>query len=494
MAEWNEKMRKMNFGDPQKIYLFLLFSAYFVINLILLTGHEPWREEAQVWLLARDVPLWKLPSQMAFEGNPCLWHLLMVPFAGLGIPYFVQNIISFVFVMAAALLLLYRSDFSFGMKAVLLCSPLFTYYYAVIAGSYCLILLFLFLLAVWFPERKQKPVRYMVVTALLMQTHTIMFATAFLIALCYLAETAADRMTKRGEGNYAKRGLSVLLPALSSAFLYYQLMNVREGRWLEIKTADPYRTIQRILEKYGETVQKHLGLFPVIGLVFLGIGLLFWIVLLIRKSSSSKYTVAVVTAGTVCYQLWFYAMVYGASLPRIMTIGLVIVWGMWIMYAEETARNKRRPGEIVFGLLAILILLPAAPSVRKDVDGPFSNGREAAEYIRRNLEQDAVYVVDAQAECSSIYPYMDKGIFVYAPTGQSYTYVTMDEHWTDRMDFDDFLEWIGEYDSHGKPVYFISSVATNYIDGEDGAEPFRLLYESAEPSVKKEDFRIYKVR
>lgn len=494
MTKWTGKLQKIDFGDQQRIYLFLLFSVYFVINLILLTCHEPWREEAQVWLLARDVPLWEFPSQMAFEGNPCLWHLLMVPLAGLGIPYFAQNIISFIVVMAVALLLLYRSDFSFGIKAVLLCSPFLTYYYAAIAGSYCLILLFLFLLAVWFPERKQKPVRYMAVTALLMQTHTIMFATAFLVALCYLAETAAEWITKRGEGDVVKRGLSVFLPFLSSAFLYYQLMNVREGRWLEIKTADPYRTIQRILEKYGETVQKHLDLFPVIGFAFLAVGLLFWIALLVCKSSSSKYTVAVVTAGTVCYQLWFYAMVHGASLPRIMTIGLVIVWGMWIMYAEEKVCNKRRPGEIVFGLVAILILLPAAPSMRKDVDGPFSNGREAAEYIRQNLERDAVYVVDAQAECSSIYPYLDNGTFVYAPTGQSYTYVTMDEHWTDRMDFDDFLEWIGEYDSHGKPVYFISSVATNYIDGEDGAEPFRLLYESAEPSVKKEDFKIYKVR
>lgn len=494
MAKWNNILQKIDFRDQKKIYFFLLFSAYVVINLILLICHEPWRDEAQVWLLARDVPVWKLPAQMAFEGNPCLWHLLMVPFAKLGIPYFAQNIISYLIVMVAAFLLLYRSAFSFVMKAVLLCSPFLTYYYAAIAGCYCLILLFLALLAVLFPERKQKPVRYMAVIALLMQTHTIMFATASLIALCYLVETVVDRMTKCGEGNFAKRGLSVFLPVLSSVFLYYQLMNVREGRWLEIKTADPYRTIQRILEKYGEAVQKHLGLFPVIGLMFLGIGILFWIALMIRKNGSPKYTVAAVTAGTVCYQLWFYAMVHSASLPRIMTMGLVIIWGMWIMRAQDAGRGKYHPGEAVFCLFAVLVLLHTVSDMRADLDGPFSNGREAAEYIRRNLEPDAVYVVDAQAECSSIYPYLDKGTFVYAPTGQAYTYVTKDDHWTDRMDADDFAKWLGEYDSQGKPVYFISSTVTNYIEGEVETDTFTLRYESAEPSVKKEDFKIYKVR
>lgn len=495
MAKWNSKLQKIDFGDHQKIYLFLLFSAYFVINLILLTCHEPWRDEAQVWLLARDVPVWKLPSQMAFEGNPCLWHLLVVPFAKLGIPYFVQNIMSYLVVMAAAFLLVYRSDFSYGVKALLLCSPFLMYYYAVIAGSYCLIPFLLFLLADWFPTRKEKPVRYMIVTALLMQTHTIMFVTSLLIMLCYLAETVADRMAGRDAGNYVKRALCTLLPVVSGVLLFCQLMNGDGERWLRVRTADPYHTVRKMLEKYGESVEKLCGLFPVIGFAFLIIGILFLLVLLIRKGSAAKYTVAVVTAGTVVYQLWFYAMVYGCSLQRFMTMGLVIIWGMWIMRAQGAGRGKYHPGEAVFCLFAVLVLLHTVSDMRADLDGPFSNGREAAKYIRQNLESDAVYVVDAQAECSSIYPYLAKGTFVYAPTGQSYTYVTMDEHWTDRMDFDDFLEWLGEYDSQGKPVYFISSAVTNYIEGEDEAErPFSLLYESAEPSVKKEDFRIYKVR
>ena len=481
-------------ADNKKLLLAVLFGIYAVLNLVLLFAHEPWCDEAQVWLLARDVSVWKLPAQMAFEGNPCLWHLLMVPFAKLGIPYFVQNILSYLAVMAAAFLFVYRSDFPYGVKALLLCSPFLMYYYAVIAGSYCLIPLFLFLLADWFPTRKEKPVRYMVVTALLMQTHTIMFATSLLIMLCYLAETVADRMANRDDTGYVKRALCTLLPVVSGVLLFRQLLNGGDERWLQVKMTDPYRTVQKMLEKYGESVEKLCGLWPAIGFAFLVMGILFLLVLLIRKGSAAKYTVAVVTAGTVVYQLWFYAMVYGCSLQRFMTMGLVIIWGMWIMRAQGAGCGKYHPGEAVFCLFAVLVLLHTASDMRADLDGPFSNGREAAEYIRQNLEPDAVYVVDAQAECSSIYPYLAKGTFVYAPTGQSYTYVTKDGHWTDRMEAAAFKEWVDAYDSQGKPIYFISSTVTNYIEGEVGTDTFTLLYESTEPSVKKEDFKIYKVR
>ena len=246
-------------ADNKRLLLAVLYGLYAVLNLALLFTHEPWCDEAQVWLLARDVPVWKLPAQMTFDGNPCLWNLLMVPFAKLGIPFVTQNILSYLIVMAAALLFVYRSDFSYGVKALLLCSPFLMYYYAVIAGSYCLIPLFLFLLADWFPTRKEKPVRYMIVTALLMQTHTIMFATSLLITLCYLAETVADRMSKRDDTGYVKRVLCAFLPVVSGVFFFWQLLNGGDERWLRVKTADTYHTVRKMLEKYGESAEKLCG-------------------------------------------------------------------------------------------------------------------------------------------------------------------------------------------------------------------------------------------
>src|SRR4051812_40575150 len=48
--------------------------------------HEPWFDEAQAWLIARDATLWEILGRMSYEGSPPLWHLLLAPLAKAGAP------------------------------------------------------------------------------------------------------------------------------------------------------------------------------------------------------------------------------------------------------------------------------------------------------------------------------------------------------------------------------------------------------------------------
>ena len=56
--------------DSKKLLSAVLFGIYAVLNLVLLLAHEPWCDEAQIWLLARDVPVWKLPVQIWWKSSP----------------------------------------------------------------------------------------------------------------------------------------------------------------------------------------------------------------------------------------------------------------------------------------------------------------------------------------------------------------------------------------------------------------------------------------
>jgi hypothetical protein len=56
--------------------------------------HEPWRDEAQAWLISRDLPILSIFRQMNYEGTPALWHIILVPFAKFGAPYIIENLIS----------------------------------------------------------------------------------------------------------------------------------------------------------------------------------------------------------------------------------------------------------------------------------------------------------------------------------------------------------------------------------------------------------------
>ena len=78
-----------------KILPWLIFLLYISIGFYLSFNHEPWRDEAQSWLIVRDLSWRGLISQLPYEGTPPLWHFLVKPLADLGLPYFSQNILNF---------------------------------------------------------------------------------------------------------------------------------------------------------------------------------------------------------------------------------------------------------------------------------------------------------------------------------------------------------------------------------------------------------------
>ncbi|MGC8917693.1 MAG: hypothetical protein ACP5NF_12030, partial [Thermoanaerobaculum sp.] len=53
-------------------------AVYGVLLGLLMARHEPWRDEIQAWLLARDSPhLLDLWRHTRYEGHPLLWHVLL---------------------------------------------------------------------------------------------------------------------------------------------------------------------------------------------------------------------------------------------------------------------------------------------------------------------------------------------------------------------------------------------------------------------------------
>ena len=56
----------------------ILVLVYAGLTLYTLLHHEPWRDEAQAWLLARDLGPVELLHQLPMEGTPGLWHFLLM--------------------------------------------------------------------------------------------------------------------------------------------------------------------------------------------------------------------------------------------------------------------------------------------------------------------------------------------------------------------------------------------------------------------------------
>jgi hypothetical protein len=130
------------------VALFVAFAAQMALAV---ARHEPWFDEAQAWLIARDSGLWELfAERLRYEGSPGLWHLVLMPFAKLGLPYAAIGWIGAGCALVGAALLLRRGPFPLWVKAGLLFSWAIGYQYAAVARSYTLMPLLLFAIAdVW---------------------------------------------------------------------------------------------------------------------------------------------------------------------------------------------------------------------------------------------------------------------------------------------------------------------------------------------------------
>ena len=80
-------------GSPRLLYGgWLLYSTIVVLAV---RRHEPWADEAQAWLIARDSTLVQLWTSLGrYEGTPPLWHTLLQALQGLGLPYDLLNLFS----------------------------------------------------------------------------------------------------------------------------------------------------------------------------------------------------------------------------------------------------------------------------------------------------------------------------------------------------------------------------------------------------------------
>lgn len=148
-------------------------ALYILVLFLTVSHHEPWADEAQSWLLARDLSLAQLLAVAPhYEGTPPLWHLLLHLLIRLGLPYSALNIVSGALGVAAAWLIVRYAPLPLWIRLVLPFTYFLGYQYPVIARSYTLL-----------------PVLLLACAALYRQAANRLFPFTFL--LCLLAAVSA---------------------------------------------------------------------------------------------------------------------------------------------------------------------------------------------------------------------------------------------------------------------------------------------------------------
>ncbi len=405
--------------SPKKqVPLELLFFCFYCVLFIVVTCfHEPWYDEAQAWMIARNASFKDILFQIPhYEGHPPLWHLILFPFARLGLPFEpCLKGISFVISAAAVWLLLYRSPFPKGIRLALPFTYFLFYQYGVISRPYCLLMLAFFLAAWAYPSRNEKPFSFVLSLMLLCaaSSYGILFGGG--IALAWLLELLFPRdpdMPLSGRtGKFLKsRQFFALLVLLAAALaLIFLIFPAKDANGINLE--DPannllfriaYMFFVAPLDAlffqsigYGALLWQKIPALTFAGGLLLG-AILFAMLFLIgkRRGKALLFVIPYTLYAVFCANIYFWTHHTGIIL-------LFFLFYLWCCMDGQKdpavlLPEGKRPRFAYYMLtlfsLAMSLMWSATASYT-DITRNYGHGRSLAAFIRENgLDQYRIMI------------------------------------------------------------------------------------------------------
>ncbi|HEY1498924.1 MAG TPA: hypothetical protein VGF88_05055 [Acidobacteriaceae bacterium] len=134
-----DETRQARAAERQQWAQVLVLAGYAAVVAVGIAWHEPWADEAQAWLLARDQGFWHLMLHaVRYEGSPGLWHAFLWALTRAHVSYFGMHWVAGAIAVAGVYVLLRWSPFPLILKILLPFGFWLAYQDAVVARSYVL--------------------------------------------------------------------------------------------------------------------------------------------------------------------------------------------------------------------------------------------------------------------------------------------------------------------------------------------------------------------
>lgn len=376
-----------------------VLALYATAVLVVVAHHEPWSDEAQSWVLARDLPLSKLLfHEMHYEVSPGLWQsMLWVAQHVFHLPYASIGWIGAAFAIAGAALLIFAAPFPRPVRYLMAFSYDIAYQYAVVARPYGLLLLFAGAAAIFYRRRKTIPLAISLSFLSAVSLHGIILAGAIAAGAAW-EQVVGWKTFDRAERRRSLAALAIVAAAMVIA----------------IAIASPARDTIAINGVRGGNIHK---LARTLGDIaanpwWVGVALLLFLGVL----AAWRRQVVVFTLG-VGTLLVFQSFFYGAPHHQ-GAIVIAIIVSMWISYPDRAVRTPSWFRPSATGVLAgifFIQVVSAIHALRYDYAAPYSGAADAARFLQwigPQRSQTSGFGWNAVA----LQPYFDHNIFVNWPT------------------------------------------------------------------------------
>lgn len=397
--------------------LTIIFAIYAILLAFAVACHEPWMDEAQAWLLVRDASLTEIFTKyLRYEGSPGLWHLILWVPAKFGFPYFTINIISAVFSAAAVWIFLRYSPFPLLIKIPFPFSYFIFFQYAVVARSYCLIAPLLFLIAIKFKTRIEKPFVFTLLLCLLANVS----AHTFLIAGGLIAVHLLDVLKSWKELDKAtklKNIKAILLFGLT-AILIVLVLAPPADHFLD--SGNNYNLLNFLnSSKWAISGALLLDESSKFGLLqkFLSLAVFFITIVWLRQKKLTLWYL---------FPLFLLLTLFAVKYRNLWHDGITFLFWIFILWVgfdkekEETSEKplltKLFPAVITF-VLAVQVYW-SINIIRYNFQHSYSASYELSKFIKENrLEDQKIFI--SGWKTTAVQPYFDRNIFYNYNEGSS---------------------------------------------------------------------------
>ncbi|HEX8171228.1 MAG TPA: hypothetical protein VF824_11865 [Thermoanaerobaculia bacterium] len=372
----------------QRLFVGIVFALYAAITLWVTLHHEPWRDEADSWLLLRDGGLGTAIARAGYSGSPALFYVVVAPLVKLGAPYLAQNLLNLLIAWAAVLLFLICAPFSRTIKALFVFSYYAAFEYAVVARPYALAMLLLFAIAAVWPRRRERPLPLAIFVALLAHTTTHTLFAAAAIGAVYLAEGLREK----------RRGL--IVPAA------IMMIAGAVAAWM-VRTPADAGGVMGYTHKISAVWAFGNAFLP-------DTPFMFFVPFAVAMLAAVAYTIGrrwMVQAflwANLLFLFAVYAFVWMGGLRHAGLVLLVVMFALWI--AE---RPLHAAAEALLAIALLVSTFVAAGYWWNETTQPFSSAKQMAGYLREHHLETMPIAAHRLTAAEAVLPFLPKRTFYY---------------------------------------------------------------------------------
>ncbi len=377
------KIENSIFKDKFNLFFCLLWG---LIVFFILLHHEPWGDEVRPLFFCETNSLTETVKIAKGEGHAALWHIILYPFVKLGFNYIAMQIISFLFVFAAVIIIFTKSRFNNLLKIFICYSAGMIYFLPIIARCYCLMPILILLCAICYKDRLTNPFRYSFSLILLSQTHSLLWFFCLVCSCIFLFEKIYENIYNFRLYGWKKcKNQFLQVTLLITLFLVYLFIMIiffkdvafnpqipQSAVYIDFSYSNFINGINIILtESLMNNSFKYIFLSTVI--VFL---------IILFKTDKKIF---LITSSSLISGVYFFTKVYtGVRYQKFFIFMLFIIFAIWTI--EKQYHLNSKVFSICINLMFLLIFIN--PFFLKfaidDLQNQYTNTKDVACYLKNN--------------------------------------------------------------------------------------------------------------